>query len=968
MKIIKLFHRVVMVVISASFMMNVSAYARSVMTAHQTSWKTQSLSKAKSSAQTSSYYERFEALNDRWESVSDEWPDDPVTAMVFHNGNLYIGGLFKHIGNRSFSNIAMWDGHDWHSLDHGLGDSDYEVVDMVSYGGLLYVVYYDWWSGNDFFQTWDGTEWKDISGVTNGNVFTVYTANGLLYIGGDFSQAGGAAANNIAVGDGVNWSPLGVGVDGAVWEIAWGHHDAMGELLFAYHESPDPITSLPEPTHISVWNPTGFWHVFVDDLDYFLWIMKPYGERLYVGGELYEIGGDPFKGIAYTDGGAFHQMGNNSIWVGDVYALHHNGRSLFVGGWMLFLNNLGNISGGVARKWGDAWEPLGWGVFGEVWSDFVARGDYLYVGGYFDYAGGKEIWNLARYRMTMNYPYLTRGQTLSGGIHSSTSLGASFGDYDGDGDLDLFVANDWGKENYLFRNNGDGTFTKLKNNPVVKGARSSAAGYWADYDNDGDLDLFVINRNGENNQLFQNNGDGAFTEITEGPVVSDGASSTAGAWADYDNDGFLDLFVANKNGENNLLYHNNGDGTFIQITEGAIVNDGGNSRGCAWGDYNMDGFPDLFVANNQQENNFLYQNNGDGTFTQVTDMDVVNDAGGSWNGCWGDCDGDGDPDLFVVNDGELDFFYQNNGGTLVRSELGEATMEVTDSRSAAWGDCDKDGDLDLVVGVRNGESRLYINQGNGIFYLYMIPDQGDARGAVWGDYDGDGDLDLFVSNNGTTNNLYTHSDNDYHYVEIKLQGTSSNADGVGAKVYVTATIEGKSRTQMQEIASQAGTGLIAHFGLKDATSIEKVQVQWPSGIVWESDEVGIDQLVTITEPEEDVVLPVDQSQGEEVILSEVNRNGALPTSYQLYQNHPNPFNPVTTIKYDIPESGRVRIAIYDIKGQEVAVLFDGVRSAGYYEASWDGRDRTGNQMPSGLYVSQLISEKIVQTRKMVLMR
>ena len=959
-------------VLAVLFLFGTLAHARTQFQPHTSSWRNHPISKTQSQPQNLaySYSDRFNALNNRWEPVSDEWPDDPVTAMTFHNGNLYIGGLFKHIGNQSFSNIAMWDGQQWHSLGHGLGDSDYEVVDMVSYGGLLYVVYYDWWTDEDFFQTWDGHDWQDISGVTNGNVFTVYKADGSLYIGGDFTQAGGVAANYIAIGDGTNWAPIDIGVDGAVWEIVM-MHNSHGNLLFAYHESPDPITTLPEPTHISIWDGVT-WDVFVDDLDYFLYVMKTYGDRLYVGGELYEIDSDPFMGLAYSDGGDFHQVGTNSVWVGDVYALYNSGRSLYAGGWMLFLNNLGSISGGIARKWGNAWEPLGWGVFGEVWSDFVAKGDYLYVGGYFDYAGGKEVWNLARYRMTIDYPYFTRGQTVVGGIHGSTSLGCAWGDYDGDGDEDLFVANDWGKENFLFRNNGDGTFYKMRNSVIGQGGHSSAAGSWADYDNDGDLDLFVVNRNGENNQLFQNNGDGTFTEITEGPVVTDGAASNAGAWGDYDNDGFVDLFVANKNGENNLLYHNNGDGTFTQITEGDIVNDGGNSRSCSWGDYNNDGFIDLFVANNQQENNFLYQNNGDGTFAKVTEGDVVNDAGGSWSGSWGDCDNDGDLDLFVVNDGEVDFFYQNNGGQLVRTELGEATMQETNARSATWGDCDKDGDLDLFVGIRGEDSHLYINKGNGVFMLYMVPKDGDTRGASWCDYDNDGDLDLIVTKNGYTNSLYTHSNNDNHYVKIKLQGTMSNASGIGAKIYVTAMINGGSRTQMKEITSQSGTGsqnsLIVTFGLRDATSIEKVRIEWPSGIVWESNEVGIDQLVVITEPEQDVVLANDQNEDEEIIFSDVNTRTGMPTRYELYQNHPNPFNPTTTIKYDIPESGMVRIAIYDITGQEVTILKEGVQSAGYYEVTWDGRDRSGNQMPSGLYVSRLTAGTTVHTRKMVLMR
>ena len=139
---------------------------------------------------------------------------------------------------------------------------------------------------------------------------------------------------------------------------------------------------------------------------------------------------------------------------------------------------------------------------------------------------------------------------------------------------------------------------------------------WADIDNDGDLDLFVAVGLDGNDLLYRNNGDGTFTKVTAGSIVTSRGSSRGCAWADYDRDGFVDLFVANERGENNFLFHNNGDGTFARITDGRIVRDGGNSTACAWGDYDNDGYPDLFVANNN-ENNFLYHNNRDGTFTRI---------------------------------------------------------------------------------------------------------------------------------------------------------------------------------------------------------------------------------------------------------------------------------------------------------------------------------------------------------------
>ena len=199
----------------------------------------------------------------------------------------------------------------------------------------------------------------------------------------------------------------------------------------------------------------------------------------------------------------------------------------------------------------------------------------------------------------------------------------------------------------LYQNNGDGTFIKTIAGAVVTSGGSSRGCAWGDYDNDGYIDLFVSNERGQNNFLFHNNGDGTFAKVASGKIVSDGGYSTACAWGDYDNDGYLDLFVPNNN-ETNFLYHNNRDGTFTKIATGRVVTDGGSSFGSAWGDYDNDGYLDLFVAN-QNQKNFLYHNNGDGTFTRVTSGQITTDVGYSWGAAWADYDNDGFLDLFVAN-------------------------------------------------------------------------------------------------------------------------------------------------------------------------------------------------------------------------------------------------------------------------------------------------------------------------------
>ncbi len=447
------------------------------------------------------------------------------------------------------------------------------------------------------------------------------------------------------------------------------------------------------------------------------------------------------------------------------------------------------------------------------------------------------------------------------------STSCAWGDYDNDGDLDLFVANagfsSAGENNFLYQNNGNDSFTRITEGAIVNDGGYSRGSSWGDYDNDGDLDLFVANSGQQYNFLYQNNGNSngsgqvSFTKITAGAIVNDHGNFFGSSWGDYDNDSDLDLFVANAFGENNFLYRNNGNGSFTRIREGAIVTDGGNSSGCAWGDYDNDGDLDLFVANDLGQNNFLYQNNGNGTFTKITSGAIVNDGGNSRGGSWGDYDNDGDLDLFVANfDGQNNFLYQNNGnGSFTRITDGAIVNDGGNSYGSSWGDYDNDGDLDLFVANYNQNSFFYQSNGNGSFTKItegaIVNDGGFSSGSSWGDYDNDGDLDLFVANGLGSNSLYQNNGNSNHWINIRLVGAVSNTAAIGAKVKIKATIGGKSVWQMQEISGQTGgasqNSLNAEFGLGTATMIDSIRVQWPSGLVQDTTNVVVNQFLTITE-------------------------------------------------------------------------------------------------------------------------
>jgi uncharacterized repeat protein (TIGR01451 family) len=442
------------------------------------------------------------------------------------------------------------------------------------------------------------------------------------------------------------------------------------------------------------------------------------------------------------------------------------------------------------------------------------------------------------------------------------SHGCAWGDYDNDGDLDLFVPN-YGLNNFLYRNNGDGTFTKITTGAIVNDGGDSTLCAWGDYDNDGGLDLFVANRD-QKNFLYHNNGDGTFSKITSGAIVNDVGSSYGCAWGDYDRDGYLDLFVANGSG-NNFLYHNNGDGTFTKITTGSIVNDGA-ATGAAWGDYDNDSYPDLFVSVGGGLNNSLYHNNRDGTFTKITAGSIVNDPGYSVGAAWGNFDNDSWLDLAVANRLGSNFLYHNNGdGTFTKITTGTIVTDIADSNGCSWGDYDSDGYLDLFVANWNGQNNaLYKNNGDGTFTRIttgnLVADGGNSVACGWGDFNRDGFLDLFVANlGGQANFLYTNDGNENNRIIVKCIGTGSNRSAIGARIHVHAEIHGVSESLTRYISSGNGwdgNDLQAHFGLGDATIIDEMFINWPSGQSQILHDVPVNVILNLTEPSDPAELSV----------------------------------------------------------------------------------------------------------------
>lgn len=301
--------------------------------------------------------------------------------------------------------------------------------------------------------------------------------------------------------------------------------------------------------------------------------------------------------------------------------------------------------------------------------------------------------------------------------------GASWADTDNDGDLDCFVVTWYGMTNYFYTNNGSGTFTKITNAPLVIQGTYSETCSWGDYDIDGLVDLYICNSDGSlKNNLFHNEGNNTFAQVTTGDMVTDTFASRSVNWTDIDNDGDLDLFVTNEYGQHENIYRNDGAGAFTKITTGDLLNNGGNTMSSSWADYDNDGDMDVFLANDQGDN-ALFRNEGSFNFTKIISDTVSNSNGRSFSSAWSDIDNDGDQDLFVTNSfmaGSLllNFLYINNGdGSFSRIDNTVPATDMDWSYGCAFGDYDNDGFEDLAVatcrysGV-NRNDLLYHNDGN----------------------------------------------------------------------------------------------------------------------------------------------------------------------------------------------------------------------------------------------------------------
>jgi Tol biopolymer transport system component len=391
----------------------------------------------------------------------------------------------------------------------------------------------------------------------------------------------------------------------------------------------------------------------------------------------------------------------------------------------------------------------------------------------------------------------------------TASRGIAWGDYDEDGFPDILVANTMNNSNFIYRNNGKGSFVQIVEGEAITSAGWTEGVSWIDFDNDGDLDIFATTQGDQFNQLFRNEGNGFFKGVEAGDLGSKPTNSPSSCWCDYDLDGDLDVYVVQRDGADDILYRNRGDGTFSSVSWEQFPYEGGDGRTCTWGDIDGDNYPELYVGNfldktsetPAKSTNFFYKNNGDGTFTPIRDSVITRDKNLNYGASFVDYDQDGDLDLFITNIARTDsnLLYQNDGlGHFTKAHNAISEAESRPSKGHTWGDFDNDGDLDLFIanGTEGIEAHkvmnfLFINDGKGGFDtiqdLSIANTSNISAGTAWADYDRDGDLDIFVSNwgNNTERNQFYRNDlYGTNWVELSLRGSTSNYYGIGAKVRI----------------------------------------------------------------------------------------------------------------------------------------------------------------------------------------
>ncbi|MBK7047824.1 MAG: VCBS repeat-containing protein [bacterium] len=577
---------------------------------------------------------------------------------------------------------------------------------------------------------------------------------------------------------------------------------------------------------------------------------------------------------------------------------------------------------------------------------------------------------------------------IAAGLVNTAYGDVDWGDYDGDGDLDILVvgATNPGKAARVYRNDG-GVFADIAA-PLTAISHGSAE--WGDYDNDGDLDILLAGDTGNEEEravtrLYRNDA-GAFIPVsTSIPGLMGDFADRGLAWGDYDNDGDLDIllmgrgFPGNPEQYHGAIHRNDGAGVFTEIATGLPAL---SSCAVAPGDYDVDGDLDLALCGELPDGNVasrIYRNDGAGQFTDIGAGLAGVHSGGA---AWGDYDNDGDPDLALTGlapgNTYVSRIYRNDAGLF--TDL-QAALPDLGGGSVDWGDYDADGDLDLLLTGWNGTvrlSRIYRND-NGTFVDEAAGLPGTIYGSAgWGDFDGDGRLDILLAGYNPTDGFLTR---------IYRNWATPAASPPPLPTNVTASVEGDVVTLSWTVpaaAKSASDGLTFNVRLGTTPGGGEIcsgQVEAATGrrLVARPGNAG-----------QSLSWSVQMAAGWTQVYGSVQSIGsgyagspfstelmvtpagvaaaATPLPYVLHANAPNPFNPRTTLSFTSPRDGHARLEIFDAQGRRVRVLLDSVVAAGRHDLDWDGRDGDGRELASGVYLYRLDAGEFRRTMRMTLIR